>query len=334
MLYKVLDTKGTTYKLVNRTVLRTVERAGFLKWILWLSEFALVGSILCAAAPSATTSITGRAVAGCGAAGLMQGSFAIVTKTVPLVKCPYHLGLFLNLGGSMSIIVSVCCFLLAIKWRGQSLPWSSTKIAGLFIVPGVLLVGFLAIEWKMGDDAAVPLSVLRQCSIASGAVYLFLFSMPNFSYGIYVPMFFKAVKGFSAHRSGAEIRSLALTQILVITVVGALVSKFGYYTPFIIGIASSVVGSGFITLLDIDTPHPAWVAHFLIRGGGTGAALDLPYTAASAVLKEEDIVTGNVSTVVEAGAYNLPSLKILRWNCARLDWHINTRFVMFFIFCW
>ena len=42
-------------------------------------------------------------------------------------------------------------------------------------------------------------------------------------------MFFQAAKAFSAQKSGAEILFLALTQILTVVVVGALVSKFGYY---------------------------------------------------------------------------------------------------------
>jgi hypothetical protein len=45
-------------------------------------------------------------------------------------------------------------------------------------------------------------------------------------------MFFQAVKGFSAQRSGVEILFLALTQILVVVLVGALVSKFGYYVSY------------------------------------------------------------------------------------------------------
>jgi hypothetical protein len=46
---------------------------------------------------------------------------------------------------------------------------------------------------------------------------------------VYIPMFFQAVKSFSAQRSGAELLFLALTQILSVVVVGALVSKLGYY---------------------------------------------------------------------------------------------------------
>lgn len=61
-----------------------------------------VGSILCAAAPSATVFILGRAVAGVGAAGLFQGAFQIITLSVELEKRPLHLGLVVSVFGVAS----------------------------------------------------------------------------------------------------------------------------------------------------------------------------------------------------------------------------------------
>jgi MFS family permease len=58
-----------------------------------------VGYILCASARSSPMFVSGRAVAGSGAAGLMQGSFAIVTKTVPLSQRPFFFGLFVSAFG-------------------------------------------------------------------------------------------------------------------------------------------------------------------------------------------------------------------------------------------
>lgn len=45
-------------------------------------------------------------------------------------------------------------------------------------------------------------------------------------------MFFQAAKGFSAQRSGAEVLFLAQTQILTVVVIGALVSRCGYYVSW------------------------------------------------------------------------------------------------------
>ncbi|KAF2827813.1 MFS multidrug transporter-like protein [Ophiobolus disseminans] len=332
--------------------------------MLYLASIALfeVGSIVCATAPSSLIFIIGRAVAGCGAAGLMQGAFAIVVKTVPLSRRPFYFGIFvsafgvsigvgpvlggffadrgmwrwcfwinlplgiivfllvamflklrktdrskvytscstrqflhqLDLGGSVLLIGSMCCLFTAMQIGGQGLPWTSPKIIGLFTGFGVLLALFLLVEWRMGEDASIPFVILRQRSIAFGVIYLLLSAMPNFSYSVYIPMYFQAARGFSAQRSGAELLFLALTQILVVVVVGGIVSRVGYYTPFIIvGTALSVVGSGLIISLNLSATHVAWASYFVICGLGTGIAINLPYTAVSTVLKEEDMVTGN-----------------------------------------
>jgi hypothetical protein len=61
-------------------------------------------------------------------------------------------------------------------------------------------------------------------------------------------MFFQAVRGFSAQRSGTELLFLTLTQILTVVVVGALVSKIGYYV--------SLTNDCFtLTLTLVDTLH-------------------------------------------------------------------------------
>lgn len=58
-------------------------------------------------------------------------------------------------------------------------------------------------------------------------------------------MFFQAVRGFTAQRSGAEILFLAMTQILTVVVVGALVSRSGYYVS-----RASVLAKYGLTLAD------------------------------------------------------------------------------------
>lgn len=49
-----------------------------------------VGSYLCAAAPTSAAFIIGRVIAGCGTAGLLQGTLAIVGLSVPKRKIPLY----------------------------------------------------------------------------------------------------------------------------------------------------------------------------------------------------------------------------------------------------
>lgn len=62
-----------------------------------------MGSILCAAAPSSSVLIGGRSVLGFGAAGIYQGSLAIVNFVVELEKRPMYQGIVIS-----SFAISVC----------------------------------------------------------------------------------------------------------------------------------------------------------------------------------------------------------------------------------
>jgi MFS family permease len=52
-----------------------------------------IGSLLCGVAPSSNALITGRAVAGLGAAGIFTGALLILMATVTLSQRPIYVGL-------------------------------------------------------------------------------------------------------------------------------------------------------------------------------------------------------------------------------------------------
>lgn len=62
-----------------------------------------VGSLVCAAAPSSTAFIVGRAVAGMGSAGLFSGSIVVLTYTLPLRQRPMAFGLIGGMWGIASV---------------------------------------------------------------------------------------------------------------------------------------------------------------------------------------------------------------------------------------
>lgn len=51
---------------------------------------------MCAAAPNSTTFVAGRAIAGLGAAGLLQGALGIIGTVVKLEKRPMFMGIVLG----------------------------------------------------------------------------------------------------------------------------------------------------------------------------------------------------------------------------------------------
>ena len=47
-----------------------------------------LGSLICGVAPNSLALIVGRAIAGLGSAGILTGSFVVVSHAVPLQKRP------------------------------------------------------------------------------------------------------------------------------------------------------------------------------------------------------------------------------------------------------
>ncbi|KAI4232198.1 MAG: hypothetical protein LQ349_005153 [Xanthoria aureola] len=344
-----------------------------------------VGSTVCAAAPDSKAFIVGRAVAGLGAAGILQGALAIIGYIVELERRPMFMGIvisvfgisicigpvmggaitdhvswrcnlpiggaalaliliFLRLSnahnedrslslkekfhhmdyvGTITFIGSICCLILALQWGGQTMPWSSAKVIALFVTSGVLAILFAYIQWKLGDRATIPLRILRQRSILSGSTFLFFFGMLNYVYSFYLPFYFQAVRGSSATSSGIRMIPLVLPQILAIMLVGAIVTKFGVYVPYIIvGQIICVIGAGVITRIDLGTSTALWATYFVIAGLGMGMGMQIPYTALQVVLSERDAPTGNAIAVFSnqlGGVIAIPACQALLLNTLRTE---------------
>lgn len=75
--------------------------------------------------------------------------------------------------GTVTFMGSICCLLLALQWGGQTLPWKSPKIIGLFVGFGLLIGTFVLLQWRRGEYAIIPLRIMRQRSVAMSMGLLF-----------------------------------------------------------------------------------------------------------------------------------------------------------------
>jgi hypothetical protein len=61
--------------------------------------------------------------------------------------------------------------LLAVQWGGTVYPWSNSRIIGLFIGFGLMIIIFIIIQFKRGDKSTLPISVLKQRTVASSVLF-------------------------------------------------------------------------------------------------------------------------------------------------------------------
>ncbi|KAJ7472595.1 hypothetical protein FB451DRAFT_1398800 [Mycena latifolia] len=114
------------------------------------------------------------------------------------------------LGSSASITsaqhLSLASLSLALRWGGNTKAWNDSDVIACFVVADVLGGIFYSWEVYIGDRAMTPTSIFKLRSIWAILLYSFLTQFSLLLFSCYIPIFYQA-----------------------------LVDKFGYYWPFLVG---------------------------------------------------------------------------------------------------
>jgi hypothetical protein len=109
----------------------------------------------------------------------------------------------------------------------------------------------------------------------------------------YLPIWFQVVDGISAIGSGIHLLPMLLSVVVSSILTGLLVSRIGYYTPFLIfGISLTAIGAGLLTTLEVGTSAGKWIGFQILYGFGFGSCAQTPNMAAQTVLRREEVAIG------------------------------------------
>ncbi|KZW04065.1 ABC transporter [Exidia glandulosa HHB12029] len=197
----------------------------------------------------------------------------------PRVK-PNHVGLTtlqlwkkIDVIGSILCLGMVCALLLPLQWGGQEKEWNDKVVIALFCVFGVLLAMFIGWEYYMGEDAILPLFLLKnstQCGAALDAFFMFL-GLLLATY--YLPLKYQA-QGHSATKSGIDILPFQLACVFTAMGSGGIINFTGRYWPFLVGSPLLVsLASGLLYTINETTPNARVIGYQIILGVGVGGAL-------------------------------------------------------------
>ena len=198
-----------------------------------------------------------------------------------------------DLEGSALFLPAIICLLLALQWGGSKYEWKNGRIIALLVIAGLLVIGFLAVQvWKQ-EDATVPPRVFKNRNVWGSAWFGAMLGASFFIMVYYLPIWFQAIKGVSATKSGIMNLPAILGLVIVSMVVGGAVTAIGYYTPFML--VSSVlmsIGAGLLTTFEVDTNHSKWIGYQFIFGAGVGAGMQQVLVAVQAALPKKDVPIG------------------------------------------
>ncbi|MDB5569745.1 MAG: transporter [Hyphomicrobiales bacterium] len=132
-------------------------------------------------------------------------------KLIPRHERPHAL----DIPGTVMMIVASTLLLLALSWGGVRHPWLSASSLGLFAGAAV---AWALVIWrqKTAAEPLIPLTVLANPVVRSGALTMFFAMASYVALTIYLPIYLQTLGRLSVSASG-----LALIPLLVFTSFGA-----------------------------------------------------------------------------------------------------------------
>ena len=156
--------------------------------------------------------------------------------------------------GTAIFLPAIICLLLALQWGGSTYAWGSGRIIALLVVFAILVIGFIAIQFWKGDYATVPIRIIKQRSIAGSAWYAFCLGATFFILIYWIPVWFQAIKGTSATKSGIDSLPMVIALVICNIISGVGTTKSGYYTPFFyVSTVLMSIGAGLLTTWTTST---------------------------------------------------------------------------------
>jgi len=109
----------------------------------------------------------------------------------------------------------------------------------------------------------------------------------------FLPIWFQAVKGASAVKSGIMNLPMILALVTVSIISGVGVTVVGYYAPLmIVSSVFAAIGSGLLSTLKPDSYHGMWIGYQALTGIGIGLGMQQPLIAVQTVLDISEVPIG------------------------------------------
>ncbi|KAL8938260.1 MAG: hypothetical protein Q9211_003289 [Gyalolechia sp. 1 TL-2023] len=192
--------------------------------------------------------------------------------------------------GSFLFIASTTSILIPVTWGGVSYPWTSWRTLVPLCLGIAGLITFAAYEEVVAAEPLIPLVIFKNRTSAVSFISTVLHGMILWSLLYYLPLYYEAVKGFSPVLSGVALFPQTFTVAPSTVVVGILITVTGRYRWAIwSGWVLTVLGTGILYLLDVDTSVVEWIFLNLVGGVGMGMLFPSMAFAIQASQKNKDL---------------------------------------------
>ena len=191
--------------------------------------------------------------------------------------------------GALALVVGIVPILIVAE-QGSAWGWLSARILGLIAVGLAGVAAFIFIEFKMKDDALIPMRLFRSATFSIGLGVNALVGVGMFGAISMLPLYLQLVKGATPTQSGLLLLPLMLGLMAASILSGQLTSRTGRYKIF------PVIGTGILTVaflllltIKVTTGYPMLDTYFFLVGFGLGLCMQTLLIAVQNSVPARDI---------------------------------------------
>jgi EmrB/QacA subfamily drug resistance transporter len=184
------------------------------------------------------------------------------------------LGVAALLGAATPLLLALSSGGHDCAWGG-SCAWGSATVNGLFVLSGVCLAAFIAVEtWQArgGGEPVLPLELFQQPIYTVGVLTTLIIGFGMFGTILYIPLFVQGVLQTNATDSGKVLWPMMFGMLTASISTGQLIQRTGRYKIFgVVGLALVSVGLYLCSRMTVETGYWSGAArNMVVVGFGMG----------------------------------------------------------------
>jgi EmrB/QacA subfamily drug resistance transporter len=200
----------------------------------------------------------------------------IIALTFAAFALPGHVSLrkhAIDYLGSTLLVAAAVPLLLGLSWAGNTYPWMSWQIVGMFGFSLAMWVSFAVREMQAAEPVINP-RLFQNSIFTVSAAAAALQSAAMFGAIMFLPLFVQGVLGKSATNSGIILMPMMLGAIATSIGAGQILAKTGRYKVIvIIGFILAAIGAWLLSRMGVGTTWPTVTRNMVVMGLGLGVAM-------------------------------------------------------------
>ena len=177
--------------------------------------------------------------------------------------------------GAGVLAVSLASLVLFTSLGGTTFAWGSPESVVLAVVGVGLLPVFVLVEHR-AREPILPLGLFRIRMFNVSSAIGFIVGLAMFGAITFLPLYLQIAKGYSATGSGLLLTPLMAGMLIVSTIGGQLIVRYGRLKPFpIVGTLTLTVGLLLLSGLRVTTPIWHACLFMVVIGLGMGACMQV-----------------------------------------------------------